>query len=977
MFAAPPNDSLRDTELRQRQIRANAQQVSDAITQLLADFDRNGLSVGEDVKILHAIRSVLGSLTDKEMEQIITLLQAARTAADPATVQKNSLAAFNSQKQVLARLRHLIIQHQRQQALQELARLARELAARQDTSLHECITLAQATQSKTAATFDETQRAALDTHRSEQKAIQTEGSHVLAAIDNLTGATSDERPKLAAQHAKSVALDFILSSAVADLDAGRLLSAAGNQKNIRDHFRSIARILATPHDDASRLRQSARDLDVAIQKEREILDATKAASTQPNELADKQAENVDRVDQIHKAVQNLSPAADAHVQNAMLPMQEARSALVAKQISAAAAAEQTALDALQKARAELEQQLGKAQRDAAKSSNPREALKESQQKLADLGQQQEQLKKESTDKPDKKQADKQAALQKQTQDLQKQTAPQSPKAADALANAAQQMQKAAEAMQKQQPAMDAQQAAEAALKEAAAAMKDDAAKLDKAADELKSVEAVAATLAALIQRQQKLELATGKLLVKPDIKPTATEMAPNQQQLTTDTESLRNNLPTDARAAAAPLTTARQNMTAASGWLQSAKADAAHPQQEQALQNLYKAKNALEQKRDELAEQLGQPPSNTPEIDKAMKDLAKAQQDTADAQQLLDQAGAAQLQQVQERQQQLADALKQNPATQDPLTPAAAAQRAAQQAAQQLSKGNIPAAIQAMQKAEQELQKADQQPMPAQPEQNAQQPGQQQNQQSTQQGQPEQQQAQSGQQGQPQQSGQQAQSGQPQQSMQPFAQQQQRLEQAAQQIAQAQQNQNAQAAMQEAAQALQDAANAVGALATNPGTLPGAVAEPLQNAQMSLANATAQANGSTPSNAGAAAVQAAAAQNAMAQAQAALAAAAAGMMPQSEGKGQEQGQTPGQGQGQGQGQAQAQGQGKDGEGNWNGKAQNGGLAAVKGSGGQFIGLPQRDRTAIKQSQSEKYPQEYGPLIEQYMKNLADQTSGAK
>ena len=43
-------------------------------------------------------------------------------------------------------------------------------------------------------------------------------------------------------------------------------------------------------------------------------------------------------------------------------------------------------------------------------------------------------------------------------------------------------------------------------------------------------------------------------------------------------------------------------------------------------------------------------------------------------------------------------------------------------------------------------------------------------------------------------------------------------------------------------------------------------------------------------------------------------------------------------------------------------------------GHSYIGLPKRDRAAILQSQSEKYPQEYGPLVEQYLKNLADQSS---
>ncbi len=47
-----------------------------------------------------------------------------------------------------------------------------------------------------------------------------------------------------------------------------------------------------------------------------------------------------------------------------------------------------------------------------------------------------------------------------------------------------------------------------------------------------------------------------------------------------------------------------------------------------------------------------------------------------------------------------------------------------------------------------------------------------------------------------------------------------------------------------------------------------------------------------------------------------------------------------------------------------------------GAGGQtaYIALPKRDRDAIKQSQGDKVPQEYGPMVEQYLRNLADEPS---
>jgi len=40
----------------------------------------------------------------------------------------------------------------------------------------------------------------------------------------------------------------------------------------------------------------------------------------------------------------------------------------------------------------------------------------------------------------------------------------------------------------------------------------------------------------------------------------------------------------------------------------------------------------------------------------------------------------------------------------------------------------------------------------------------------------------------------------------------------------------------------------------------------------------------------------------------------------------------------------------------------------------LLSLPPRDRDAFLQTQKEKYPQEYGPVMEQYLKNTSDTES---
>ena len=105
---------------------------------------------------------------------------------------------------------------------------------------------------------------------------------------------------------------------------------------------------------------------------------------------------------------------------------------------------------------------------------------------------------------------------------------------------------------------------------------------------------------------------------------------------------------------------------------------------------------------------------------------------------------------------------------------------------------------------------------------------------------------------------------------------------------------------------------------------------------------------------------------------------------QGKGKGKGKGQGKGQGQGQGQAQANAQGQGSGqpspqgtgNKGNWDGTGGADGPRQGATGSSSFTKLPSRDRAALQQSQAEKYPQEYGPLVEQYLRNLSDQ-SGEK
>ncbi len=160
------------------------------------------------------------------------------------------------------------------------------------------------------------------------------------------------------------------------------------------------------------------------------------------------------------------------------------------------------------------------------------------------------------------------------------------------------------------------------------------------------------------------------------------------------------------------------------------------------------------------------------------------------------------------------------------------------------------------------------------------------------------------------------------------------------------------------------------------GRMPRSLREALQRAEQALNEGSAAAEGQDQA---AAETDAGQAQEALAAAAAAVDLAMAGMGQPGEGEGQGgQGNQPGQGQGKGRGKVPGSrsGKGTGDAGNFFGSGGADGPRRNGSGAGRFIGLPPRERAALLQSQGEHYPQEYAPMIEQYLKNLSDQVQGA-
>ena len=171
--------------------------------------------------------------------------------------------------------------------------------------------------------------------------------------------------------------------------------------------------------------------------------------------------------------------------------------------------------------------------------------------------------------------------------------------------------------------------------------------------------------------------------------------------------------------------------------------------------------------------------------------------------------------------------------------------------------------------------------------------------------------------------------------------------------------------MQEASKDLEDIAQELTKMqAEDDGQLPENVDQAMENAAKKLSEASAQAEANKPSKA----------HQKGQQAQAELAKAKAAM------KLAQQGMEPGKPMAKGDQQKPSDQPSQEQMNKGNGERKNiygqGSGSGPKGSpddaSSKFLALPPRERAAVMQSQKEKYPAEYAPQIEQYLKNLADQ-----
>lgn len=954
--------TIRQAEVQQQQLRMQVADVTQQLEALIAEFEHNGLDDGDEVQTLKALHGAMASLSETEMQRVIALLQASRGAADPSQSRQYVADAYTSQKAIIAQLNQILIEYRRQEAMYDLSRRFAEAAERQNANLKETIALARETGGRSVDDLKDSVQLALQIQATEQESLHDEVSLLLDELKHIIdSATGDQRERMLAalRQSEQGRLMPSLRQAASDLAGASLFRAASNQQMARDQLRELARTLARPKDRIRQLQDATQELARLADEQQRVTDDARRLEQRWNEsdaidteLA--QADVVDRSEQIRRDVAEIAPELAEAIRAAQDPMQETRAALNSKQSTHATQQSQNASRHLQQLVELAREELSRAQQSNTLPAEAEKAIATLLDRVRQLRDQQQILQRQTTTGEDGEfrstLASRQSSLQRETRDVESMANARVPQAADPLRRAANQMQEAGMALLAEAFVVDQattpQKAAIAALEDAESILIASLADIADKKERLVALEKVRQDVGEMMMEQRKLSTSTAREAAKE--KPIPEELATQQDAVAKRAAEAAKQIAETATPAAEALSQAGEQMEQAGKQLADNQPQAAQPQQQEAMHHLQQAQQTLDQQIAQLQNDLGTPPNPQQNLQDAADALAEAQQNLTETIQQLPTAGD-----LLEQQQAIAEALQQIPLP-TAESPIAKARQAADRAANQIAQNQLADAARSMGDAQRAMEQAAQQAaQPHQPAAEA--PGRENTSDNQSDARP----------------GQQTEAK-------PAGPSPEQLEELAQRQAELQKQAEAMAAQQDADQATaEQAAERLAQIsqdltqiaANDQGALPQVAEQAMNQAAQALTQAASQAGANQPTQAEAFAREA---QQALAQAQAAVAMAQSGLTPGAPVAGSAMPGLPGQpvpG-------APAQGMeipgvpGNGGRMSDEGNAFNEAAAQGVHNGHAFIGLPERDREAIRQAQSEPYPEEYAPQIEQYLRNLA-------
>ena len=176
LSAAPTNpvaERIREGEVKQEQLRGEAQGLVEQLDVTLGEYERNGLA-GEETKTVQMLREALSALSGGEMRDILALLEKARSAPEAGQAKKDLSMAYTAQKALIVQIKKLLADHMRNQEALEISQQLTQLADRQAVNLQNGIALGQWSGGRKPENFEAAMQANLQGQEGEQAAIAAE-----------------------------------------------------------------------------------------------------------------------------------------------------------------------------------------------------------------------------------------------------------------------------------------------------------------------------------------------------------------------------------------------------------------------------------------------------------------------------------------------------------------------------------------------------------------------------------------------------------------------------------------------------------------------------------------------------------------------------------------------------------------------------------------------------------------------------------
>jgi len=663
LAAGPAPGDLQQSATRQEQIRGDSLGLVARLDNLIAEYTRNGLAKGKEYDDVKNVRETLGTLSDEEMEKVVTLLNDAAAKSPDST--GGAVKAYATGKDIVLRLKQILAAHQRKQDIDALASALSQLADRQAANLSTAVDVRQLALKDSSDDGKVAVAASEEAQKAEQTAIAGEvksNADKLAAISSTPdgSAFKDAASQLTGLAPRA-------ADATGALAAGRIDDAVAAETTVAEKLKDLAQALSLANDQdasaanhAGQLAGLARDEQALLGKTTQLNSTLYAPPKAAADAVAKAAANADATQKL-KALspdqstlaakagmlwgdfQKTMGKAASPLGEAVSQMQAAQNDLARGDGGSAARAEEYAANQLAEA-ANLAGQMDAP--EPAATGTRQQQLQRLQGQATELASreaasiQQGDARKTGpagaaavTGQQDM--AEKAGAMQQAAAALGSASAQSFQQAAAALASAAQRMQEGgipniAQSAQ-QDAARDLGNAARQLAQETANASQDQR-QLGTMAGEMKN-------LSTLIDRQRQVTSDTeesaqqgGSALKNPRA------LEHQQANVRKEADATRKRLGADTPEVALPLDQADAAMGHATDQLSADSPQQAVPAQKAALAALYKAQDAFADKIVQKARELGLPVTSPKALANVEAQLAKTQDALASAQNALNSA---------------------------------------------------------------------------------------------------------------------------------------------------------------------------------------------------------------------------------------------------------------------------------------------------------------------------------------------------